>query len=391
MHILYNKTLCSAFAKRTKSRVAVTIPGEVTRLQVLDSRDILVPCFIHYTFSQHQNQLSLVFDPDSTWRHHPIQCTARIHSSRQLQDRMATAATQEAHVPSISSNAQTPQPSAPLDIQYYLTVGLEGIERQQYRSARSLRKAIDKLHDEFDSGNSSARQYLVFVSATQEHIEKIESLREARFKGLCTMYLKNEEVLIVKIIPNCYQEMTHLGFGHWLYSEACKMGLKWRLDFMGRTTFEGILGRKEGDSTFQPSDRRMTSNWPTVVFECGLAESLERLRVDCRGWLENSTEVNIILLFSLSQANKGIHIERWEMLPVPITRVTHPHPDSPTSKEVMKTYEIDIVAGVAAGAPGPLTFDFQQVFLRPPVQGEGDIVFSVQEMEKYAAHIWGVQ
>jgi len=54
----------------------------------------------------------------------------------------------------------------------------------------------------------------------------------------------------------------------------------------------------------------------------------------------------------------------------------------------MKTYEIDIVAGVVLGAPSPLTLDFQVVFLRPPGLGEGDIVFSVQELEKYAAHIW---
>ena len=305
---------------------------------------------------------------------------------------MATPATQEANVLSISSNAQTPQPSAPLDIHYYLTVGLEGIERQQYRSARSLRKAIDKLHDEFDSGNSSASQYLVFVSVTQEHIEKIERLSKTHFKGLSTMYLKSEEVLIVKIIPNGVQAMTVTGFECRLHETTSKMGLELGLCPMRCTTFEGILGRKEADCAYKPFIRWMRGDWPTLVFECGLAESIERLRVDCRWWLENSlsTEVNIVLLFSFCQADKRIHIEQWEMLAAPNPPVTHPHSDPPslTSKEVTKTYEIDIVAGVAAGAPGPLTLDFQKVFLRPPVQGEGDIVFSVQELEAHAAHIW---
>jgi len=191
---------------------------------------------------------------------------------------MAAAATQDAGVSSNSSSAQTPQPSVPLDIHYYLTVGLEGIERQQYRSARSLSKAIDKLHDEFDSGNSSARQYLVFVSVTQERLEKIESLRETRLKGLSTMYLKNEEVLIVKIIPNCVHEMTHLEFGSMLHHKTNEMGMEWGLCPNGRATFEGTLGRKEADSTFKPSPRLGARNWPTVVFECGLAESLERLQ-----------------------------------------------------------------------------------------------------------------
>jgi len=111
--------------------------------------------------------------------------------------------------------------------------------------------------------------------------------------------------------------------------------------------------------------------------------------VDCRWWLENSTstEVNIVLLFSFSEADKGIHIEQWEMSTAQNSRDTHPH-SNPLTKEPMKTYEIDIVAGVALGAPSPLTLDFQKVFLPPPGLGEGDIVFSVQELEKYAGHIW---
>jgi len=297
---------------------------------------------------------------------------------------MAATATQGMDVSLISSNAQTPQTSVPLDTHYYLTEGLEGIERQQYRSTRSFSKAIDKLKDEFRSGNSSARQYLVFISVTQEQLEKIHHLRETRLKGLGTMYLKNEEVLIVKIIPSCIQEMIHLGFGSMLYLKTSEMGLKWGLDPMGRTTFEGILGQKEADSTFEPSVRQTASHWPTVVFECGLAESIERLRVDCRWWLENSTEVNIVLLFSFSRADKGIHIEQWEMLTVPNSQYTGSHAD-PLTKDVTKTYEIDIVAGVASG--GPLTLDFQKVFLRPPVLGEGDIIFSVEELRKYFTHI----
>jgi len=300
---------------------------------------------------------------------------------------MEAPATQGVDVSSISSNAQPPQPSVPLDTHYYLTEGLEGIERKQYYSTRSFSKAIDKLHDEFDSGNSSARQYLVFTSVTQAQLENIHHFRETRrrHKSLSIMYLKNEEVLIVKIIPNCIQEMTHLGFGTMLHLKTYKMGPAYSLCGLGRTTFEGILGQKEADSSFEPDVRRMAANWPTVVFQCGLAESLERLRVDCRWWLENSTEVNIALLFTFSQAEKRIHIEQWEVLPVPNSPVTHTHSD-PLTKQLTKTHEIDIVAGVASGAP--LVLDFQKVFLRPPTPGEGDIVFSVQELEKYAARIW---
>jgi len=302
---------------------------------------------------------------------------------------MEAPATQGVDVSAISSNAQPPQPGVPLDTHYYLTEGLEGIERKQYYSTRSFSNAIDKLHDEFDSGNSRARQYLVFTSVTQAQLENIHHFRETRrrHKSLSIMYLKSEEVLIVKIIPNCIQEMTHLGFGTMLYLKTNGMGRRYRLRGIGRATFEGILGQKEADSSFKPSVRRMAADWPTVVFQCGLAESLERLRVDCRWWLENSesTEVNIALLFTFSQAEKRIHIEQWEVLPVPNSPVSHTHSD-PLTKQLTKTHEIDIVAGVASGAP--LVLDFQKVFLRPPSPGAGDIVFSAEELGEYATDIW---
>jgi len=161
---------------------------------------------------------------------------------------------------SISSTLPTPGNSAPLDMQYYLTAGLEGVERQQYRSIRSFSKAIDSLHDKFDSGDWSGGQYLVFVAVTQAHLADIERLRERRHKGLCIMYLKSEEVLVVKIIPSAVQEMVHREFGSMLRDKTHQMGLRHGLCDIGRTTFEGIIGQKDSDSTFKPSVRRMRAN-----------------------------------------------------------------------------------------------------------------------------------
>jgi len=285
----------------------------------------------------------------------------------------------------ISPAPQTSSNSPPLDMQYYLTAGLEGVKRQQYRSIRSFSKAIDSRHDEFDSDSCSAGQHLVFVSVAQKHLADIHRLRERRLKGLCSMYLKREEVLVIKIIPSAVQEMVHLGFGSRLHMKVYEMGLRWDLIPIGHTTFEGIIGKKEADSTFIPSVRRIATDWPTVVFNCGMSESLERLRVDSRWWLENSTEVKIVLLFAISKANKGLHLEQWEMLTAPNSGITGAQPD-PLTMVVTKTHEIDIVAGVATGAP--LIFDFQKVFLRPPVLGEGDIIFSAQELGEFATHIW---
>jgi len=300
---------------------------------------------------------------------------------------MAALATDQVGPVEVPSSSQTTRHRAQHDMNYYLTAGLEGVERREYHSIRSFSKAIDSLHDEFDSGNWSAGQYLVFVSVTHEHLANIHHLREIRrrHRGIGIMYLKSEEVLVVKVIPSVLTERTHLGFGSMLHRKTTKMGLRHGLCPAGRTTFEGIIGQKEADSTFQAECRMMAADWPTIVFECGLSQSLERLRVDSRWWLENSAEVNIVLLFALSRANKGIHLEQWEVLTAPNSRVNGAQPD-PLSMVLTKTNEIDIVEGVATGAP--LIFDFQKVFLRPPVLGEGDIVFSAQKLEIWAAHTW---
>jgi len=252
---------------------------------------------------------------------------------------------------SISSASLTTRRSAQLDMNYYLTTGLEGVERQEYRSIRSFSRAIDSRHDEFHSGNRSVGQYLVFVSVTKEHIASIHHLRDIRRRnrGINIMYLKNQEVLIVKINLSGVPGMVHGEFRCMLYKKTIEMGLLDDLFCMGRTTFEGIIGQKEADSTFKPSVRRMAVDWPTLVFECGPLQSLERLRVESHWWLENSTEVKIVLLFAVSEADKRIHLEQGEIITPPNSRVTGPQPD-PLTTRLAKTNEIDIVAGVASGS-----------------------------------------
>jgi len=228
---------------------------------------------------------------------------------------------------------------------------------------------------------------MVFLSVTQEHIANIHRIRDIRrrHRGINIMYLKNEEVLILKMNLSGVPGMAYIEFGIMLRMKTIQMGLRDGFYGMGRTTFEGLIGQKEADSTFKPSVRRMAADWPTVVFECGFSQSLERLRVDSCWWLQSSTDVKIVLLFAISEAEKRIHLEQWEMITLPNSPASQAH-SAPVTTTLRKTNEIDIVAGVALGAP--LTFDFQKVFLRPPVQGEGDIVFSAQELERWAAHIW---
>jgi hypothetical protein len=60
----------------------------------------------------------------------------------------------------------------------------------------------------------------------------------------------------------------------------------------GGTTYLGYTSSKESDSSHKPSSRENKTNWPTdwpmIVLDSGLSESLQHLRRDAKWWLANS-------------------------------------------------------------------------------------------------------
>ncbi|RPA94615.1 hypothetical protein L873DRAFT_1746861 [Choiromyces venosus 120613-1] len=262
----------------------------------------------------------------------------------------------------------------------------------------------------------NAGQYAVFTPVTQDKLTKIDHRRDNHHKGLRFMYLNHEQALIVKIPAGELHELVHREFAYMCREKAVGLGLGHELRDVGRRIFQGIASRKEPDTAFKPSSRPLESNWPTVVFECGVSESLKRLTVDSRWWLDNSAEgVKIVLLFSIAKVARSIHIEKWEMLTVqnPHATSANPHPfvTRPT-----KVHEVDIAGPVAlapvALAPAkhapaaptpavpapagpapvvtgvPLTLDLDKIFLRQPHQGEGNIILTAQDLGRYASDVW---
>lgn len=160
----------------------------------------------------------------------------------------------------------------------------------------------------------------------------------------------------------------------------------------GSAIFQGNQNSKRADSGFKPSRHRPGESWPTLVIECAVSESLERLRGDGSRWLQNSEapqDVKIALLFRATKADRRIHIEMWEIsdVPNPLASRAHPHPHKPSPTKI---HELDIIGDDATcdviGAP--LTLDFEKIFLREPRQGQGDIVFNIRDLKAYAANVW---
>jgi hypothetical protein len=64
-----------------------------------------------------------------------------------------------------------------------------------------------------------------------------------------------------------------------------------------------------------PSDQKKTE-WPTIVFESGVSESLVRLRSDAGWWLEKSgSDVKIVITVLIRPAESKLLIEKWGAFP----------------------------------------------------------------------------
>ncbi|KAG0130060.1 hypothetical protein HOY82DRAFT_505042 [Tuber indicum] len=298
---------------------------------------------------------------------------------------MAPTPVQSIGTDTTSSASETPLPPNPqVDTVYYLMEGLSGVEHKEYHGQSSFIQAIEDQMDEVSSG--SGGQYMVFCPITHEQFEEIDRIRDRQFKGLRFMYLNHQQALIIKVIAGVH-EIAHREFALQIMLEADEMGIEQSFFCTGAATLICPNGRKEGDSTFRPFSRPYKTNpWPTLVLECGLSRSLERLVTDARWWLENSGgDVKIVLVISVCRMARKIHLEKWEAITPPNPHITSVRPNADNVMPI-KTHSLDIVNDVVTGAP--LHLEFEKLMLRDPVPGEGDIIFDVQQLKKWAVKLW---
>jgi len=267
-----------------------------------------------------------------------------------------------------------PEPAVPHDVHYDLTEGLGSAEPRQYRDSRSLIRAVESQAGKLYSGKN-ASQYAVFAPVTQDQLAAIERIRETRFRGHRFHYLNREETLIIKIFAGPFQGLASKGFGALLDIKIARMGLFEDIGRMESTTYKGKGSQKEANCAWKPwKSRPLGTDWPTLIIECGVSKSSDRLAVDAHWWLENSGgQVKIVLLISFSKSRREISLQQWELVTIPDPHVTPGQPrPTRTAPAIMR--EFDLVVGVSNEAS--LTLNFEKVFLRPPAEGEGDFTFS---------------
>jgi len=289
--------------------------------------------------------------------------------------------------------SRAPSPSAPIDMQYYLTEGLKDAEHRKYIDNRSFAGAVKSQTRAAEAG--SGGKYVVFTSVSEEQLTTIDKLRNDHYKRLRFMYLEQQQTLIVKIMAGELHEVVHRKFECMLNEKAARMGLPDDLGLIGGARHKGNSSRKEPDSCYIPRSRVLAggTRWPTLAVESGVSQTIERLRVDANWWIMNSSgAVNIVLVFSVKKADRIIDIEQWETGSLIHRRSPRLNPPNPPSTP-MKPKRVNIIT-----IPQPdddqrsLILDFKKVFDRNPDRAENslesDFEFTPEDLSRLAAYIW---
>ena len=294
---------------------------------------------------------------------------------------------------STTTASLTQELSGPLDMHYYLTEGLEGVEHQKYCGRASFTKAIELKIDESRLVNSKGGQYVVFSSVEKKHLAYINRIRDTNYKGLRFLYLDNEKTLIVKTMYRAFPGLLSARLVDILRNKIVLMGLDGAVLGLRGASFEGRHSSKEAYWVFKPCCRPYIDDLPTLVFECGVSESKRRLRAEASWWLQNTQEeVKIVVVLRVSEEDRKITLEQWEMDTGPNPQATQDRPDG-TRTNLTRIQKVTIVAplGSRAVATAPFSLNFNKIFLRDPdpAKGEKDFIFSKKELEKsFAQHVW---
>ncbi|KAL1982153.1 hypothetical protein VTN96DRAFT_1688 [Rasamsonia emersonii] len=259
----------------------------------------------------------------------------------------------------------------------------------KFSTFKDLRKIVASQYKKLSDGDEN--QHLSFSHVTPKQFETIEEHRVDLGRGVSFTYFGDIETLIIKL-PSQVHERAHCMFGERMVRAVTAMQLgPEEFAGYGATKYVGEnASSKEGDSSWK--NLRVRSNkgdWPTLVIEAGMSESMPRLHTDARWWIEHSAgKVNIVLLIWIRPSIKAIKIEKWVPGAAPVTKTSSCLRSNafPTLTEEI-TIDQSNTPSVIKGTP--LRLEFDKIFDRPanpPV--EQDVVFSSQDLDDWTRWLW---
>ncbi|WEW55934.1 hypothetical protein PRK78_001369 [Emydomyces testavorans] len=232
----------------------------------------------------------------------------------------------------------------------------------QYQSVTRLKSAVHTL--DADGG------YCVFVNVPMRAVD--EELEEQKI-GRITYY-RFLRILVVKMPGECHEAATSwLDTAIAMKVTAMGMQLHKELYFMRSTRRH----HKEPNSSYRPMTlpAGRLPLWPSVVVETGRSEAHAALFHDAQQWFQKSSGL-IQNVITVKVARQCITITRY----IPREQTENGCQPEPVQTVIVQTAR----ESPAHITGGPFIIPFRELFLRDPIQDQGNLVFTNDEMRSWA-------
>ncbi|KAK2800343.1 hypothetical protein FQN50_008159 [Emmonsiellopsis sp. PD_5] len=257
------------------------------------------------------------------------------------------------------------------------------VSEYEYSGLDHLREMTERAYDNFITNNTQS-PFVVFTNLPPEEFEQFKDT----FKDAVD-YSPHLQLLILTMVSAPHEAATEV-FGGLVRDKARENGVRRKLSPRGRTETETPERWKGADCSWIPHELPpgRTRRWPSVALEVGYAEPREKLKRDMEFWLNASNnEVKMALSIDIKRPGGDIFFTTWKRgIPVPPRASSNPEPQA--------MQEIKIERG-RAGQQQPnitgsnnLVIPFQSIMLRQPGQGEGDFVFTREDLLEVAEEVW---
>ena len=255
-----------------------------------------------------------------------------------------------------------------------------------FTSYKKFKEDLQRCEDAFFSG--TGKQYLAFSDVQQSNIQQIEYRRSrSELPAFRLLYDAAEEGLITKLKLGLAHEAAAAMFFRMFDRRLVSLRVDNTLWPVRATRYKASGGRsKEADEAYRPSTRVLPTDWPSVVVEVGVSESLSQLHTDAHFWLTQSGgQTRIVILLTVKKATRVMTIERWEDMPrTQQTRRLSPH-HNPTKMQALTLQANGQLSG------GPLLIPASKVYdTLPPGLGQNEFTFTGQDLAQYIQDYWAI-
>lgn len=163
------------------------------------------------------------------------------------------------------------------------------------------------------------------------------------------------------------------------------------LTFYGRSETETPSRVKKPDKSFLPEKlpSSRSDRWPSFVMEAGLSTASAKLQADAKWWIaESEGDVRTVLVTTVNPKKPEIVIQKWD--PLSIKQNNSEFKATPTFQHQVLLSRPEGPSEIAV-ENGPLVLPFEDIFLRHPVNDEGDMVLTDDDLKNLANMVWKYQ